>query len=151
MRYWWINANPDREDKDGGPWSWITSIAKDGVEQWNAEKYDEDDVKGREGLRPNFNNVKIGDLVLGYNTNKEKKIVAKGRIVNHVHRPLGGDGRRVIDIIKTEDAKHPVSLQDLKNIPQLCQFTKSRALLGTIKEIHATQYKMLVDMMDKEE
>lgn len=149
MNYWWINANPEREDKDGGPWSWTTSVAVGDVQHWNAERYGEDDE--REGLRPNFEAIRTGDLILGYNTNTEKKIVAKGVVTNGQHRPSGGDGRRVIDIKKTEDAVHSISLHDLVDIPELCKFTKSRALLGTIKVLHPTQYKMLVDMMDKEE
>ncbi|MBU3191315.1 hypothetical protein K9O30_06715 [Clostridium bowmanii] len=146
MNYWWINADPEREEKDGGPRSWTTSVAVGQVEQWNAERYDQDDE--REGLRPNFDAIKKDDLILGYNINTEKKIVAKGIVTNGQHRV---NGRRVIDIKKTEDAVHPVSLHDLIDIPELCKFTKSRALLGTIKALHPTQYKMLVEMMDKEE
>ena len=148
MRYWWINANPERDEVGKMPWSWLTNIEEDGVEQFLAEGTKvckNGDLK----LKANFKEVKRGDLVLCYNTNTEKKIVARGVIMNRLHTILPS-GEKVIDIKKIKDLAVPVSLYDIIELPLLhTKLTKPRALWATILSLTEMEYNAINNLIDK--
>ncbi|MBU3187816.1 EVE domain-containing protein [Clostridium estertheticum] len=102
MNYWWINANP-HDDKN--PWSWTKSLGIGQMEEWNSKNE-------QGGTRKYFSKVKVGDLVIGYNSGKQRELVALGKITGERH--LNKDGIQVIDVIKTKDIQFPISIEEVK-------------------------------------
>lgn len=98
--YWWLTANPK---------IWSFSDIKIGEEQ-DYTLYNENGNKRR--IFQNFLDAKTGDIVIGYEANPVKKVVAIGRISQ------ASDGKAIY-IEKTEGLSNPIEYIDLKGAPEL--------------------------------
>ena len=92
--YWWLTANPK---------IWSFSDLKIGEEQ-SYTLYNENGNKRR--VFQNFLDAKTGDIVIGYEANPVKKVVAIGRISQ------ASDGKAIY-IEKTEGLSNPIEYLDI--------------------------------------
>ena len=98
--YWWLTASPK-----------IWSFADIGVgEEQSYTLHNENGNKRR--IYQNFLDAKAGDIVIGYEANPVKKIVALARITKE------NDGE-VLRFAKTEGLASPIDLQTIKSCPEL--------------------------------
>ena len=136
MNYWWINANP-HDDKI--LWSWTNNVCVGEMKEWYSQN-----KTGKE--RKFFSKVKVGDLVLGYNTGTQREIVALGEI--SAERYTNKDGVQVIGITKTKDIKYHISIEEVKQIEALKDiFCKSTSLRGTIFSLTKEEYEELTKLI----
>ncbi|MBU3101585.1 MULTISPECIES: EVE domain-containing protein [Clostridium] len=136
MNYWWINANP-HDDKN--PWSWTKSLGSGQMEEWNSKNE-------QGGTRKYFSKVKVGDLVIGYNSGKQRELVALGKITGEMH--LNKDGIQVIDVIKTKDIQFPISIEEVRQNDILKdKFSNGIKVRGTIISLTREQYDELIKMI----
>lgn len=95
-RYWWLNANPKI-------WS-FSDIAVGDVQSYTL--YNENGNKRR--IFQNFLDAKAGDMIIGYESNPVKQIVAIGRI------SAEQDGEKLF-FEKVEGLTSPIDYATLKN------------------------------------
>lgn len=98
--HWWLTANP-------GIWSFANIRIG---EERNYTLYNENGNKRR--VFKNFLEAKAGDIIIGYEANPVKKIVAIGRITQE------NDGHAIY-FEKTENLTTPVEYATLKECPEL--------------------------------
>lgn len=98
--YWWLNANPKI-------WS-FADIAVGEVQSYTL--YNDNGNKRR--IFQNFLDAKAGDMIIGYESNPVKQIVAIGRI------SAEQDGEKIF-FKKVEGLTSPIDYLTLKNCPEL--------------------------------
>ena len=98
--YWWLTANPK---------IWSFADVKIGEEQ-SYTLYNENGNKRR--VFQNFLDAKVGDVVIGYEANPVKKVVAIGRITQ------ANDGKAIY-FEKVEGLATPIEYSMLKSCPEL--------------------------------
>ena len=105
MQYWLVKSEPFK-------YSW--------------EKFNEDKRTFWDGVRNyqarnNLRDMKKGDLVLFYHSNEGKCVVGIAKVVKESYQdPTTEDTNwLVVDIAPVESLKKPVSLEQIKNDPQL--------------------------------
>lgn len=97
--------------------------------------------KGNKRLHPqNFNQAKEGDVVIGYEANPVKKIVALAKVI----KPSDGE---TITYEITEKLDSPISWFDFKDIPTLqdMQFIKNRN--GSFFKLTPEEYQVITDLI----
>ena len=99
-RYWWLNANPKI-------WS-FSDIAIGDVQSYTL--YNENGNKRR--IFQNFLDAKAGDMIIGYESNPVKQVVAIGRI------SAEQDGEKLY-FEKVEGLTSPIDYATLKGCPEL--------------------------------
>jgi 5-methylcytosine-specific restriction protein B len=100
VRYWWLVANPKI-------WS-IADLAVGGTQKYSL--YGDKDKPRR--IFQNFLEAKEGDIVIGYESTPNKKIVAFAEVSK------GNDGKE-IQFRKTEALRNPIEYSDLKEYDEL--------------------------------
>jgi 5-methylcytosine-specific restriction protein B len=100
VRYWWLVANPKI-------WS-IADLAVGGTQKYSL--YGDKDKPRR--IFQNFLEAKEGDIVIGYESTPNKKIVAFAEVSK------GNDGKE-IEFRKTEALRNPIDYSDLKEYDEL--------------------------------
>ena len=98
--YWWLTANPK---------IWSFADLKVGEEQ-SYTLYNENGHKRR--IFQNFLDAKVGDIIIGYEANPVKKVVALAKITQ------ANDGKSIY-FEKTEGLTAPIEYLDLKACPEL--------------------------------
>ena len=98
--YWWLTANPK---------IWSFADLKVGEEQ-SYTLYNENCHKRR--IFQNFLDAKVGDIIIGYEANPVKKVVALAKITQ------ANDGKSIY-FEKTEGLTAPIEYLDLKACPEL--------------------------------
>lgn len=98
--YWWLNANPKI-------WS-FSDIAVGQVQSYTL--FNENGNKRR--IFQNFLDAKAGDMIIGYESNPVKQIVAIGRI------SAEQDGEKLF-FEKVEGLSSPIDYATLKGCPEL--------------------------------
>lgn len=123
---WWLNANPK-----------IWSFAETPVgEVQTYTLFNENGNKRR--VFQNFLDAKPGDIVIGYESNPVKQIVALGEIVE------GSDGERIA-FKKTEALATPVDYQDLKAMPELESMEFFVNPNGSLFKVEPEEYEAIID------
>lgn len=123
---WWLNANPR-----------IWSFAETPVgEVQTYTLFNESGNKRR--IFQNFLDAKPGDIVIGYESNPVKQIVALGEIVE------GSDGERIA-FKKTETLATPVDYQDLKAMPELESMEFFVNPNGSLFKVEPEEYEAIID------
>lgn len=124
--YWWLNANPK-----------IWSFAETPVgEVQSYTLLNENGNKRR--IYQNFLEAKPGDIIIGYESNPVKKIVALGEIVS------GSDGEK-ITFKKTEALSSPIAYQDLKEMPELEQMEFFVNPNGSLFKVTRQEFEAIMD------
>lgn len=126
--YWWLTANPK---------IWSFSDLKIGEEQ-SYTLYNENGNKRR--VFQNFLDAKTGDIVIGYEANPVKKVVAIGRISQ------ASDGKAIY-IEKTEGLTNPIEYLDLKGAPELEKMEFFVQPNGSLFKLTKGEFDFIMDII----
>lgn len=124
--YWWLTANPKL---------WSLAGMEIGGEQ-NYTLYNDNGHKRR--VFQNFLDVKAGDLVIGYEANPVKKIVAICQITQ------GSDGKS-IRFKKTEGLAVPIEYEALRDCPELASMQFFLQPNGSLFKLSQDEYDFIMD------
>lgn len=129
--YWWLNANPRI-------WS-FSDIAVGKVQSYTL--YNENGNKRR--IFQNFLDAKVGDMIIGYESNPVKQIVAIGRI------SAEQDGEKLF-FEKIEGLTSPIDYTTLKECPELERMEYFQNPQGSLFKLTRGEYDFILDMIREE-
>lgn len=129
--YWWLNANPKI-------WSFADIAVGEGQ---SYTLYNENGNKRR--IFQNFLDAKAGDMIIGYESNPVKQIVAIGRISTEQ------DGEKVF-FEKVEGLTSPIDYATLKGCPELERMEYFQNPQGSLFKLTRGEYDFIVDMIREE-
>lgn len=129
--YWWLNANPKI-------WS-FSDIAVGEVQSYTL--YNENGNKRR--IFQNFLDAKAGDMIIGYESNPAKQIVAIGRI------SAEQDGEKLF-FEKIEGLTSPIDYTTLKECPELERMEYFQNPQGSLFKLTRGEYDFILDMIREE-
>ena len=131
VNYWWLNANPK-----------IWSFANIDVgEEQTYTMYNDNGNKRR--IFQNFLDAKAGDLVIGYESNPVKQIVALCRIIKE------NDGENLY-FEKTEGLTSPIDYATLKDAPELEKMEYFTNPQGSLFKLTKGEYDFIMDIIREE-
>ena len=126
--YWWLNANHKL-------WS-FADVEVGEVRAYTL--YNENGNKRR--IFKNFMDAKAGDLLIGYESNPVKQIVALGRI------SAGQDGKKLY-FEKVEGLATPMDYAALKDCSELAQMEYMLNPQGSLFKLTKAEYDVILDMV----
>ena len=129
--YWWLNANPKI-------WS-NSDIAVGEVQSYTL--YNENGNKRR--IFQNFLDAKAGDMIIGYESNPVKQIVAIGRV------SAEQDGEKLF-FEKVEGLTSPIDYATLKECPELERMEYFQNPQGSLFKLTRGEYDFILDMIREE-
>ena len=129
--YWWLTANPK---------IWSFADIKIGEEQ-NYTLYNENGNKRR--IFQNFLDAEVGDIVIGYESNPVKKIVALARITQ------ANDGESIY-FEKTEGLVAPIEYQVLKDSSELEKMEFFVQPNGSLFKLTKGEFDFIMDIVREE-
>lgn len=129
--YWWLNANPK---------IWSFSDLQVGEVQ-DYTLYNENGNKRR--IFQNFIDAKAGELVIGYESNPVKQIVALVKV------SAANDGQKIY-FEKTESLANPIDYQTLKECPELAKMEFFQNPNGSFFKLTKGEYEFIMDMIRDE-
>lgn len=129
--YWWLNANPKI-------WSY-SNIAVGEVQSYTL--YNENGNKRR--IFQNFLDAKAGDMIIGYESNPVKQIVAIGRV------SAEQDGEKLF-FEKVEGLTSPIDYATLKECPELERMEYFQNPQGSLFKLTRGEYDFILDMIREE-
>ena len=132
MNYWLLKSDPDDYSYD--------NLAKDGKTMW-------DGVTNNLALQ-NLRKIKKGDLLLIYHTGDEKAIVGLAVAASNPYPNPNGDNEKliVIDIKAKKRAKRPVTLSEIKQMPEFSDFPLVLLPRLSVMPMSEEEYKRLVEL-----
>lgn len=128
QRYWWLNANPKI-------WS-FSDIAVGEVQSYTL--YNDNGNKRR--IFQNFLDAKAGDVIIGYESNPVKQIVAIGRVTAEQ------DGQQIY-FEKLEGLGTPIDYSTLKACPELERMEFFVNPNGSLFKLTKGEYEFIMDMI----
>lgn len=128
---WWLNANPKI-------WS-FSDIAVGETQAYTL--YNENGNKRR--IFQNFLDAKVGDVVIGYESNPVRQIVAIGRV------SAEQDGEKLF-FEKVETLSSPIDYAVLKECPELENMEYFRNPQGSLFKLARSEYEFILDMIREE-
>lgn len=130
-RYWWLTASPK-----------IWSFSE--VEIGGEESYTLFNGNGnKRRIHQNFLDAKVGDLIIGYESNPVKKIVALGKITQ------SNDGERIY-FEKTEGLSVPIEFSVLKAFPELEKMEFFAQQNGSLFKLTKNEFDFIMDIIREE-
>lgn len=129
--YWWLNANPKI-------WSY-SDIAVGEVQSYTL--YNENGNKRL--IFQNFLDAKAGDMIIGYESNPVKQIVAIGRV------SAEQDGEKLF-FEKVEGLTSPIDYATLKECPELERMEYFQNPQGSLFKLTRGEYDFILDMIREE-
>lgn len=130
-RYWWLNANPKI-------WS-FSNLQTGHVQEYTL--FNENGNKRR--VFQNFLDARAGDLVIGYESNPVKQVVALAKV------SAANDGKKIC-FEKTESLVNPIDYRTLKECPDLQQMEFFQNPNGTFFKLTKDEYEFIMDMIREE-
>lgn len=129
--YWWLNANPKI-------WSY-SDIAVGEVQSYTL--YNENGNKRR--IFQNFLDAKVGDMIIGYESNPVKQIVAIGRV------SAEQDGEKLF-FEKVEGLTSPIDYATLRGCPELERMEYFQNPQGSLFKLSRGEFDFILDMIREE-
>lgn len=129
--YWWLNANPKI-------WSFANIAVGEG--QFYT-LYNENGNKRR--IFQNFLDAKAGDMIIGYESNPVKQVVAIGRVSSEQ------DGEKLF-FEKVEGLASPIDYAALKGCPELEHMEYFQNSQGSLFKLSKAEYDFILDMIREE-
>jgi 5-methylcytosine-specific restriction enzyme B len=131
--YWWLNANPKI-------WN---------LEDWSLgrrQTYTSHNEKGNKRQKYRyFQEVKPGDLVIGYVTSPQKEVVAVCKITKALHQTDEGEK---IEIEKIEELVTPVAYEALQANPDLANCEPLINNQGSLFKLTEPEYEIIRSLID---
>lgn len=129
--YWWLNANPKN-------WS-FSDIAVGEVQAYTL--YNENGNKRR--IFQNFLDAKAGDMIIGYESNPVKQIVAIGRV------SAEQDGEKLF-FEKVEGLTSPIDYATLRGCPELERMEYFQNPQGSLFKLTRGEFDFIFDLIREE-
>ena len=129
--YWWLTANPK---------IWSYSSLRVGEEQ-TYTLYNDNGNKRR--IFQNFLDAKAGDLVIGYEANPVKRVVALAKITQE------SNGKEIY-FEKTESLTSPIEYAALKAAPELEKMEFFAQPNGSLFKLSEGEYNFILDLIRDE-
>ncbi|MFA5670603.1 MAG: AAA family ATPase [Balneolaceae bacterium] len=129
--YWWLNANPK-----------IWSFSEIGVGKVQSYTLYNDNGNKRR-IFQNFLDAKAGDVVIGYESNPVKQVVALAKIVQE------NDGERLY-FEKIEGLSTPIDYATLKNYPELEHMEFFENPNGSLFKLTKDEFDFITDLIREE-
>lgn len=130
--YWWLNANPKI-------WSFSN------IEVGQVIDYTSTNESGhKRRVYKNFEAAKVGDVVIGYESDPEKSIVAICRISKE------HDGERIW-VEKTRNLVNPIRYSELHELEELKDMEYFKSPRGSLFRLTREEYEAIVDLMQEKE
>lgn len=129
--YWWLTANPK---------IWSYSSLRVGEEQ-TYTLYNDNGNKRR--IFQNFLDAKAGDLVIGYEANPVKRVVALAKITQE------NNGKEIY-FEKTESLTSPIEYAALKSFPELEKMEFFVQQNGGLFKLSEGEYNFILDLIREE-
>lgn len=130
-QYWWLNANPK-------VWR-FSDIAVGEMQTYTL--YNDNGNKRR--IFQNFLDAKAGDLVIGYESNPVKQVVALAKIAQD------NDGQNLY-FEKVEGLSVPIDYAALRNIPELEKMEYFQSAQGSLFKLTKGEYEIIMDLIREE-
>lgn len=131
--FWWLNANPKR---------WSMSSLDEGEK----ETYTTHNEKGnKRRIYKYFEEVKPGDLIIGYESTPTKQIKGIFEISKGIHNTTIGEE---IEFQLIEKLDIPVHWNDVKNIPTLQNCEVFRNNQGSLFKLTEDEYDIIREVID---
>lgn len=132
IEYYWLNANPKY---------WKIEDFQVGDEQ----SYTTHNETGNKRSRfEYFQKIKVGDLILGYETSPIKKVVAIFEVTKGAHID-DDDGKEKISFIIQKFLPSPVSYETLKSMPELENSEVLRNNQGSLFKLTKDEYHAILN------
>ena len=131
IQYWWLNANPK---------IWSFSSRKVGESQ-SYTLYNENGNKRR--IFQNFLDANVGDMIIGYESNPVKQVVAIGRVSEKQ------DGEKLL-FEKVEGLTSPIDYATLKGCPELENMEYFQNPQGSLFKLTRDEYEFILDLIREE-
>ena len=133
IEYYWLNANPKY---------WRIEDFQIGDEQ----EYTTHNEKGNKRSRfEHFQNIKPGDLILGYETTPTKKVVAVFETTKGAHIDED-DGLEKIAFKIQKFIPEPVTYETLKGMPELANSEVMRNNQGSLFKLTKEEYNAILEL-----
>lgn len=127
-KFWWLTANPT---------IWSLTNMKVGEEE-DYTLYNENGNQRK--IFQNFLDARPGDVVIGYEANPKKKIVAIAEISREQ------DGKTIL-FRKTESLINPIDLATIKNDPELAEMQFIKNPNGSFFRLTKKEYEKLIQLI----
>ena len=128
LRYWWLVASPKY-------WTFSELAVGESIE------YTVRNENGSKRRIPvNFENARVGDLVIGYEANPIKSIVALAKVSK------ASDGE-TISFEKTETIATPIAWADFKSLPELQDMEFIKNQNGSLFKLTEEEYSFLIELI----
>lgn len=129
--YWWLNANPK---------IWSLSELEVGKTQ-SYTLYNENGNKRK--IFQNFLDAKVGDMIIGYESNPVKQVVAICRVAAEQ------DGSNIY-FEKIENLENPINYETLRNCPELQSMEFFATSRGSLFRLTKDEYDFIYDIIRDE-
>lgn len=138
IQYYWLNANPKY---------WKIEDIQVGDEK----TYTTYNESGNKRSRYNyFQQIKPGDLIIGYETNPTKKVLAIFEAIRGIYVDED-DGREKISFIVQKFLPTPISYETLKTLPEMSNSEVLRNNQGSLLSLSKEEYHAIIDIDVKTE
>jgi predicted RNA-binding protein with PUA-like domain len=132
MNYWLMKS-----DADTYPWSKLLAEKRamwDGVRNYLA--------------RNNMKAMKLGDVILFYESGKDKKIVGECRLVKVFYPDPTTEDKQwvVVDVESVRALKNPVSLETVKNDPLLKDMLLLKQQRLSVMPVSKEHYERIIEI-----
>lgn len=134
--YWWLNANPKMWD--------FATLAVGGTQTYTA--YNEKGNKRR--IFKYFEEVKPGDVVVGYHTTPDLAIVALGEFTKGMH-DIPAKGGQGVEFKKTENVEVAITWAELKEHPDLKDCEPIINNQGSLFRLSAEEFETIQALIDE--
>ncbi|MFK7762435.1 MAG: EVE domain-containing protein [Roseobacter sp.] len=134
MAYWLFKSEPST-------WSWDDQVSKgDKGEEWDGVR----NYQARNFMRE----MKRGDLGFFYHSQKEKAIVGVVEVIAEAHPDSTTDDKRwdCVDIKAVRPVKTPVTLEMVKQNPQLADMALVKSSRLSVQPVRAAEWTVLCAM-----
>ena len=128
-----------KSDSDSYPWSKLVTEKRamwDGVRNYLA--------------RNNMKEMKLGDVVLFYESGKDKKIVGECRVVKEFYPDPTTDDKQwvVVDVEPVRALKNPVCLETIKNDVILKDILLVKQQRLSVMPLSMSHYKRIIEISE---
>jgi hypothetical protein len=133
VSYWWLNANPKI-------WNFVDTPV--GQKQTYTSKNEKGNKRQKYKY---FQEVKPGDLIIGYVTSPQKEVVAVCKITKSLHRSDEGEQ---IEFEKIEHLAKPIAYETLRDNPDLENSEPIVSNQGSLFKLTEQEYEIIRSLID---
>ncbi len=134
LNYWWLNANPKIWNFEETPVGQLQTYTSHNEKGNKRQKY------------KYFQEVKPGDIVVGYVTSPQREVTAICKITKSLHRTENGEE---IQFEKIEQLAKPIHYETLQAIPDLAGSEPLVNNQGSLFKLTEQEYEIIRSLIDE--